>query len=132
MTRKGLPSLHKSSMSTLYNMRKNLPLPDVPLKPKILIMTLVHWDCMLPETHQTHASLPLEARLPLPEGTCVNSYGYQGEVIGIYFFKCLMLGVGGYAVAWNDLEDPGVASELLEHLGCGIGTNLCLHYPALL
>eukprot|EP00983_Pelagomonas_calceolata_P004288 139626-Pelagomonas_calceolata.AAC.1 len=33
--------------------------------------------------------------------------------------RCLMLGVGGYAVAWQDWDDPGVASDLLEHLGWG-------------
>eukprot|EP00983_Pelagomonas_calceolata_P077428 1153855-Pelagomonas_calceolata.AAC.2 len=26
---------------------------------------------------------------------------------------CLMRGVGGYAVAWQDKDDPGVASDLL-------------------
>eukprot|EP00983_Pelagomonas_calceolata_P077834 1154030-Pelagomonas_calceolata.AAC.3 len=50
-----------------------------------------------------------EGRLPLPEGTCVNSCGCQGRGIGISFSKC----AGEYAVAWRDLEDPGVASELL-------------------
>eukprot|EP00983_Pelagomonas_calceolata_P032317 1014308-Pelagomonas_calceolata.AAC.1 len=41
-----------------------------------------------------------EGRLSLPEGTCVNSCGCQGGVIGIPFSKCLMQGAGGYAVAW--------------------------------
>eukprot|EP00983_Pelagomonas_calceolata_P009394 303973-Pelagomonas_calceolata.AAC.1 len=54
-----------------------------------------------------------EGRLPLPKGTCVNSYGCQGGVIGTSISKCLILDVDGYAEAWQDLEDPGVASELL-------------------
>eukprot|EP00983_Pelagomonas_calceolata_P033916 1062861-Pelagomonas_calceolata.AAC.1 len=47
-------------------------------------------------------------------------------------FDASLVGVGGYAVVWQGLEDPGVARELLEHLGRGVGTSLCLHYQVLL
>eukprot|EP00983_Pelagomonas_calceolata_P048869 1141259-Pelagomonas_calceolata.AAC.1 len=56
---KGLPSLRESSMPTLYKMRKNFTLPDVPLESKILNITLVYWGCMLPKSHHTHTSFPL-------------------------------------------------------------------------
>eukprot|EP00983_Pelagomonas_calceolata_P045113 1139561-Pelagomonas_calceolata.AAC.2 len=41
-------------MPVLCNMRKNLPLPDVPLKSKILNVILVSWSPVLPETLKTH------------------------------------------------------------------------------
>eukprot|EP00983_Pelagomonas_calceolata_P078730 1154354-Pelagomonas_calceolata.AAC.4 len=53
-------------------------------------------------------------------GTCVNTV------------QCLMLGVGGYAVAWQNLEDTGVTSELLVHLNWGVGTSLWLRCPVFL
>eukprot|EP00983_Pelagomonas_calceolata_P050213 1141855-Pelagomonas_calceolata.AAC.2 len=71
------------------------------------------WECNICGVCEGCGASAGEARLPLLEGTCVNSYGRQGEVIGISFSKRLMLGVVGYAVVWQDLKDSGVASGFL-------------------
>eukprot|EP00983_Pelagomonas_calceolata_P026358 827381-Pelagomonas_calceolata.AAC.1 len=62
------------------------------------------WRCLTVISHQFSWQ---EGRLPVPESTCVNNYECQGEVIETSFSKCLVLGVGEYAVVWQDLEDPG-------------------------
>eukprot|EP00983_Pelagomonas_calceolata_P074827 1152714-Pelagomonas_calceolata.AAC.1 len=45
-------------MPILYDLRTNLPLPDVPLNMKRLI-TLVPWSSVMPETHPIHINSPL-------------------------------------------------------------------------
>eukprot|EP00983_Pelagomonas_calceolata_P086201 1156717-Pelagomonas_calceolata.AAC.4 len=74
---------------------------------------------LLPLSHPSPRMAPYlpvihhDGSLPLSEGTCVSSYGCDVEEIQISYSNCLMLFVDGHAVAWQNLESAGVASELL-------------------